>query len=37
MKPIIGIVPRTDTVNNNYRLQINYNYLNQFLKEVLYL
>lgn len=32
MKPIIGIVPRTDTVNNNYRLQINYNYLNQFLK-----
>lgn len=32
MKPIIGIVPRTDTVNNNYRLQINYNYLDQFLK-----
>lgn len=32
MKPIIGIVPRTDTVNNNYRLQINYNYLERFLE-----
>ena len=32
MKPIIWIVPRTDTVNNNYRLQINYNYLQEFLK-----
>lgn len=31
-KPIIGIVPRTEYVNNNYRVQVNYSYLEPFNK-----
>ena len=26
-KPIVGIVPRTEYVNTNYRVQVNYSYL----------
>ena len=29
-KPIIGIVPRTEYVNTNYRVQVNYSYLEPF-------
>lgn len=32
MKPIVGIVPRVDYVNTNYRLQVNYTYLDPFNK-----
>jgi putative glutamine amidotransferase len=31
-KPIIGIVPRTEYVNTNYRVQVNYSYLEPFNK-----
>ncbi len=32
MKPIIGIVPRTMMVNSNYKVQVNFNYLEPFIE-----
>ena len=33
IKPIVGIVPRVDYVNTNYRLQVNYTYLEHMIPQ----